>query len=76
MSPVTARTRVGLVLAALLAVGDVVSAFFPTPDGEVGPPLPLVVLGGLLGIATLVAAVVAWRTGRVTPSLAHKPVKP
>jgi hypothetical protein len=64
MSPVTTRTRVGLVLAALLAVGDVVSAFFPTPDGVVGPPLPIVVLGGLLGIATLAAVVVAWRSGR------------
>ena len=64
MSPVTTRTRVGLVLAALLAVGDVVSAFFPTPDGVVGPPLPIVVLGGLLGIATLAAVVAAWRSGR------------
>jgi hypothetical protein len=64
MSPVTTRTRVGLVFAALLAVGDVVSAFFPTPDGVVGPPLMIVVLGGLLGIATLAAVVVAWRSGR------------
>jgi hypothetical protein len=64
MSPVTTRTRIGLVLAALLAVGDVVSVFFPTPDGVVGPPLPIVVLGGLLGIATLAAVVVAWRSGR------------
>jgi hypothetical protein len=63
-SPVTTRTRVGLVLAALLGVTDVVSAFFPTPDGEVGPPLPIVVLGGVLGLATLAAVVVAWRAGR------------
>ena len=64
MFPVTTRNSVGLVIAALLAVGDVVSAFFPTPDGVIGPPLPIVVLGGLLGVATLVAVVVAWRTGR------------
>jgi hypothetical protein len=63
-SPVTPRTRAGLVLAALLGVADVVSAFFPTPDGEVGPPVPIVLLGGLLGIVTLAAVVVAWRTGR------------
>jgi hypothetical protein len=63
MSPVTTRTRVGLVIAALLALGDVVSAFFPTPEGEIGPPLPIVLLGGLLGIATLAAVVVAWRAG-------------
>ena len=62
--PVTTRTRVGLILAALLGVADVISAFFPTPEGEVGPPLPIVLLGGLLGVATLAAVVVAWRTGR------------
>jgi hypothetical protein len=60
----TTRTRTGLVIAALLGVADVVSAFFPTPDGEVGPPLPIVLLGGLLGIATLGAVAVAWRTGK------------
>jgi hypothetical protein len=64
MSPVTTRTRIGLAIAAFLAIGDVVSAFFPTPDGEVGPPLPIVLLGGLLGVITLVAVVVALRTGR------------
>ena len=63
-SPVTSRTRAGLVLAALLGLADVVSAFFPTPEGEVGPPLPIVVLGGLLGVATLAAVAAAWRTGQ------------
>ena len=63
-SPVTSRTRAGLVLAALLGLADVVSAFFPTPEGEVGPPLPIVVLGGLLGLATLAAVAAAWRTGQ------------
>jgi hypothetical protein len=63
-SPITTRTRAGLVIAALLGVADVVSAFFPTPDGQVGPPLPIVVLGGVIGLATLAAVVVAWRTGR------------
>jgi hypothetical protein len=63
-SPVTSRTRAGLVLAALLGLADVVSAFFPTPEGEVGPPLPIVVLGGVLGVATLAAVAAAWRTGQ------------
>jgi hypothetical protein len=62
-SPVSTRTRVGLALAALLGVADVVSAFFPTPDGEVGPPLPIVLLGGVIGLATLAAVVVGWRSG-------------
>ena len=63
-SPITTRTRAGLVIAALLGVADVVSAFFPTPAGQVGPPVPIVILGGLIGLATLAAVVVAWRTGR------------
>jgi hypothetical protein len=63
-SPLTTRTRVGLVLAAALGAGDVVGTFFPTPDGEIGPPLPIILLGGLLGLVTLAAAAVAWRTRR------------
>jgi hypothetical protein len=63
-SPLTTRTRVGLVLAVVLGLADVVSAFFPTPDGEVGPPLAIVILGGVLGLATLAAVAVAWRSGR------------
>jgi|1186.fasta_scaffold29770_3 hypothetical protein len=63
-SPLTTRTRVGLVLAVVLGLADVVSAFFPTPDGEVGPPLAIVILGGVIGLATLAAVAVAWRSGR------------
>jgi hypothetical protein len=63
-SPASTRTHTGLAIAALLGVADVVSAFFPTPDGEVGPPLAIVLLGGVLGVATLAAVVVGWRTGR------------
>ena len=63
-SPLTTRTRVGLVLAVVLGLADVVSTFFPTPDGEVGPPLAIVILGGVIGLATLAAVAVAWRSGR------------
>jgi hypothetical protein len=59
----SSRTRTGLGIAALLGLADVVSAFFPTPDGEVGPPLPIVILGGVLGVITLVGVVLAWRSG-------------
>jgi hypothetical protein len=62
--PPTAPVRTGLVIAALLGVGDVVATFFPTPDGEVGPPLPILLLGAVLGVVTIAAAVVAWRGGR------------
>jgi hypothetical protein len=63
-SPLATRTRIGLVLAVVLGLADVVSAFFPTPDGEVGPPLAIVILGGVIGLATLAAVAVAWRSGR------------
>lgn len=54
--------KVGLGLAALLGVADVASLAFPTPDGEAGPPLGIVILGGLLGLLTLVGVVWAIRT--------------
>ena len=63
-SPLTTRTRVGLVLAVVLGLADVVATFFPTPDGEIGPPLAIVILGGVIGLATLAAVAVAWRSGR------------
>jgi peptidoglycan/LPS O-acetylase OafA/YrhL len=64
MSPVTTRTRAGLVLAALLGVGDLVALFFPTPEGEMGPPYSILLLGAVLGLATLAGVAAAWRTGR------------
>lgn len=63
-SPVPTRTRVGLALAAVLGVADVVAVFFPTPEGELGPPFPILLLSALLGVVTLVAVAMAWRTGR------------
>ena len=63
-SLIPTRTRVGLVLAALLGIADLIAMFFPTPDGEVGPPFPILLLSGVLGVVTLVAVVMAWRTGR------------
>lgn len=54
--------KVGLGLAALLGVLDIASAFSPTPDGEVGPPIGILLLGGVLGVVTLVAVVWAFRS--------------
>ncbi|HST65882.1 MAG TPA: hypothetical protein VLM05_11905 [Mycobacteriales bacterium] len=64
--PLTTRNKIGLVLAALLALGDVVSIANPTPDGEEGPPLIVLVISLLIGVVTLVALVPAWRTGSRT----------
>lgn len=59
----TRRQKVGLVLAGLLSLGNVSSAFGPQLDGEVGPPAVVLWAGTVLGVIGLVAVVVAWRTG-------------
>jgi hypothetical protein len=54
------KNKVGLVLAGLLGLLDVPSVLMPTPDGEVGPPFGILVVGSICGIITVVAVVVAW----------------
>ncbi len=65
-SPLTTRNRIGLVLAGLLALVDIGSIASPTPEGETGPPMAVLVVGVVLGLATLAALVPAWRTGSRT----------
>jgi hypothetical protein len=55
--------RVGFVLAILLALADIASVFSQTPEGEVGPPLPVLVLGAVLGIVTLIGVLLGWVRG-------------
>ena len=64
--PLTTRNKVGLVLAVLLALGDVASTFISTPEGEDGPPFAVLAIGLVVGLITLVAIVPAWRTGSRT----------
>lgn len=63
---VTSRNRIGLGLAGLLGVSDVVSILQPTPDGEEGPPFVVLAIGLVLGLVTLAAMIPAWRTGNRT----------
>lgn len=62
MNPTT-QQKVGLVLAGLLSITNIPSALFPTPDGETGPPLAILILSSALGVIGLVAVVIAWRSG-------------
>jgi len=54
------KNKVGLVIAGLLGLGDIPAALMPTPDGEVGPPYGILVLGSILGVVTVVAVVIGW----------------
>ena len=62
---VTGKQKAGLVICMLYGLGNIPSAFFPTPDGEEGPPLAILVIGSILGVVALVAAILAWRGSRV-----------
>ena len=64
-APVATKQKVGLVLCILYSLGNLPSVLFPTPDGEEGPPLAILVVGSVLGLVGLVAAVLAWRGSRV-----------
>jgi hypothetical protein len=64
LAPLSKLNKAGLVIAFLIGLVDLTSPFQPTPDGEVGPPYPILVLGGILGLITVIGVVVAWRTAR------------
>ena len=63
--------RVGLVLTLLLGLGNVTSAFFPTPAGEVGPPFEVLLADTVLAAVVVVAVIVAWvRRSRLAARIA------
>ncbi len=62
--PFTLPNKIGLVLAGVLGASDLLGLFFSTPPGEIGPPLPITILGIILGVVTLIAVVAAWRSRR------------
>ncbi|HKE69596.1 MAG TPA: hypothetical protein VKB55_10105 [Nocardioidaceae bacterium] len=59
---VTARQKAGLVLAGVYCAANIPSAFTPTPDGDEGPPLGILIVSTVLAIVGLIAVVMAWRT--------------
>jgi hypothetical protein len=62
---ITSRQKVGLVICIVYSLANIPSALFPAPDGEEGPPLAILVVGSVLGVVGLVAAMMAWRGSRV-----------
>lgn len=60
----TTRNRIGLVLAVLLGLGDLSGLAFlgrTLPPGEQGPPDAVLIFGAVMGVVTVVAAVLGWR---------------
>ena len=63
------KNKVGLVLAGLLGVTDMASLGGPTPGpGEQGPPTAVLVAATILGVITIVAVLITWRTGSRVPA--------
>jgi hypothetical protein len=64
LAPLSKLNKAGLVIAFLIGLSDLTGPFQPTPDGQEGPPYPILVLGAVLGLITVVGVVIAWRSGR------------
>jgi hypothetical protein len=56
----TRKNKAGFVLALLLGLTDVPAALAPTPDGEAGPPMAVLVLSTMCGLFTLAAVAYGW----------------
>lgn len=54
------KNKVGLAIAGLLGLADIPSFLQKTPEGEVGPPYGILVLGSICGLITVIAVVIGW----------------
>ena len=64
-TPFRTANKVGLVLAGVLGAIDVVSVFGPpTAPGEPGPPMAILALDSALGVVTVLAVIIAFRSRR------------
>ena len=63
MNTTSKRQKVGLVLAGLYSALNVLGVLFPTPDGQEGPPIGILIIDAVLGLVGLVAVIITWRTG-------------
>ena len=59
----TSKVRAGLAISAFLGIANIPFLFVPTPEGQDGPPVAVLVLSALLGLVSVACAVVAWRSG-------------
>ncbi len=61
----TTKQKVGLGITGVYSLLNIPSFLTAPADGEVGPPMPILILGSVLGVIGLVAVVMAWRGHRV-----------
>lgn len=64
MYPHSTLNKVGFVLALLLGLVNIGALANPTPDGEVGPPLAILVVDAVLGVGIIVAVLIGWLRAR------------
>jgi hypothetical protein len=57
------KNKVGLGLAIFYAVINIPSAAVPSPDGDAGPPMAILIVCSILGVVALASAIMAWRKG-------------
>jgi len=63
MKTTSKRQKVGLLLAGFYSALNILGVLFPTPEGQDGPPIGILIIDSVLGVAGLVAVIVTWRTG-------------
>lgn len=61
----TTKQKVGLGIAGLFSLANIPSFLTAPEAGQVGPPMPVLVLGSVLGVIGVIAVVMAWRGNRV-----------
>ncbi|MET1060589.1 MAG: hypothetical protein ABWX84_13390 [Nocardioides sp.] len=60
------RNKVGLAIGGLISLANVPSVLTAPPEGEVGPPMEVLLVDTIVGLIGLVAVVIAWRSGSRT----------
>ncbi len=63
MNTTSKRQKVGLLLAGIYSALNILGVLFPTPEGQDGPPIGILIIDSVLGLVGLVAVIVTWRTG-------------
>jgi len=65
-SILSTRNKVGLAIAGLIFLANAPAVLTPAPDGEVGPPMVVLLADTVCGVIGLGAVIIAWRSGNRT----------